>query len=87
MNLLGLELQKAGISFLFAQANHGAFASGRPRRTGVIVCRTEEDAARAQTWAATEALALPEDLGWHLIIVRVATPEEIAEYGTLGESS
>lgn len=69
MNLLGLELQKAGVPFLFAQVRHFLTPDGGVRRLGTIVCRRPEDAVRARAWR--------DDAGCHEIVVRVATPDEL----------
>lgn len=74
MNLLGLELQKAGLSFLRATARHSADGV---LRIDEIVCRTAEDAARVDAWAAEQG---------YPVIARVATAEEIRLYSVEGAS-
>jgi hypothetical protein len=70
--ILGLELQRAGISFLEAKA---VTRNGFMRAT--VVVSSEADLKKFEDWAARNAVALEG--------ARVATPEELAEYAKLQE--
>lgn len=50
MNLLAIQLQKAGLNFVSARAVH----SRGGMRIDEIVCRTQEDADKVDAWAASE---------------------------------
>ncbi len=67
MNLIGMQLQKAGIPFLSAKARHHRGMV----RIDEVVCETREDADRVDAWAAREG---------YPVQARVATPDEIAEH-------
>lgn len=64
--LLGQRLILAGLPFIEAKAVH------RPDglHVQIVVCKTDKDAFLVREWAERERL---------VAIVRVATPEEIAE--------
>jgi len=66
MNLLGIQLQRAGLAFLSARAAH--LPGGL--RVDEIVCETREDADAVDAWAEREG---------HPVKARVATAEEIVE--------
>jgi len=65
--LLGLQLQRAGIPFMSAKAIHSHDGTS----VVAIVCETQEDVDRANTWARENG---------HSVKARVASPEEVAEW-------
>jgi len=67
MNLLGMQLQKAGINFMSAKARHAAGGL----RIDEIVCASVEDAMRVDEWAAKEG---------YPVHARVASADELAEW-------
>ncbi len=67
MNLLGMELSKAGLAFISAKAVH----HDGGMRVEEVVCATAEDAARVDRWARSKAINLR---------ARVATAIELAEH-------
>lgn len=68
MNLVGRELQRAGLAFLEAKARHTRDGG---IRVDEILCATPEDAALVDAWAAEKGLPA---------VARVATSEELAEH-------